>query len=299
MSPEHPGGQGAKNHLRELLRQCRARLGPDDRASRGPARRRPGISQESTAALLGCSTRWYATLESGRMDHPTREFLEGVARALRMNCHERQALFVYATGRLPPPDDFSDAPPHPDWDTLVQSQPQPSCIYTRSWRLVAANADYLDLFYGDARGGVAGLDDRNILRRVLLNRAPHLPRPVAWKEGWAIPMLGELRAAIAESPDSRELRALLHGLLADPVVAGLWNDAALLSHTHPDGDTRAIDHPWRGRVEFTMLAANLMDARGLRFVTLMTSGPVSADAAPAGAVPGGNPGRVGNCLSGR
>ncbi|MEV8059267.1 helix-turn-helix domain-containing protein [Streptomyces antimycoticus] len=272
MSAGHSGIDEVRKHLGRLLRKCRARtvVEPGDPRTQG---RRRGISQETTAALLGCSTRWYATLESGRMKNPTAEFLESVVAVLRMNDQERQFLFLYATGELPPapgPDDYAL---HPGWAQLVERQPHPACIHTRRWDLIAANAGYLDLLFGAEAGSVAELPDRNVLRWVLLNKACRAERLVDWRDSWAAPMLGELRAAIAADPDSQDLMTLLDSLLADPVVKELWDAEVGVFRTHPDGTMLSIDDPAHGRVDFTILAANVMHARELRFVALMSTGP--------------------------
>lgn len=215
------------------------------------------------------------------MENPTREFLDSVADVLRMTDQERQALFLYASGRLPPAlKEPPSIPPHPDWDTFVHQQVQPACIYTRSWDLVVANAEYLDLLYDGVQGGVAGLADRNILRFVLLD--PTNRGALAdWQDNWALPMLGELRAALAATPDDRELTALLHSVLVDPLVRKLWERSSIPLRIHPDGVTQAVRHPRRGHVEFTVLAANPMQARDLRFVTLMM-----VEASPVRQAPG-------------
>ncbi|WP_158070523.1 MmyB family transcriptional regulator [Streptomyces luteocolor] len=282
MASERSRTQEVKKHLRDLLRECRARVDAKATVPHGRDRRRPGISQENTAALLGCSTRWYATLESGRMENPTREFLDSVAFVLRMTDQERQALFLYASGRLPPAlEEPPSLSPHPDWDSFVQQQVQPACIYTRSWDLVVANTQYLDLLYGDVQGGVAGLADRNILRFVLLDPTNRCGALADWQDSWALPMLSELRAALAATPDDRELTALLRSVLVDPVVRTLWDRSSIPLRIHPDGVTQAVRHPQRGHVEFTVLAANPMQARDLRFVTLMM-----VDAGPVRRAPG-------------
>ncbi|MER5358424.1 helix-turn-helix transcriptional regulator [Streptomyces sp. NPDC002785] len=272
MKAGHSGIDEVRKHLGRLLRKCRARAVADPGNFR-TKRRRQGISQETTATLLGCSTRWYATLESGRMKNATPEFLESVAAVLQMNDQERQFLFLYVTGELSPAADRAHCTLHPRWAQLVERQPYPACIYTRCWDLVVANPGYLDLVFGVRTKSVAEMPDRNVLRWCLLNEAFRTERLVDWRDSWAVPVLGELRAAIAANPDSQDLMALLDSLLADPVVKELWDAEIGALPTHPDGTTLSIDDPARGRVEFTVLAANVMHARDLSFVTLMPTGP--------------------------
>lgn len=69
-----------------FLRARRARLRPGDVGIPASGRRRvPGLRREEVAALAGVSTDYYTRLEQGRERHPSRQILEAVGRALRLD----------------------------------------------------------------------------------------------------------------------------------------------------------------------------------------------------------------------
>ena len=84
--------------LREFLRSRRARLSVDDVeiGGTGRTRRVPGLRREDVAQLAGVSVDYYSRLEQGRHLNVSDEVLDAVARALRLDAHERSYLFQIA-----------------------------------------------------------------------------------------------------------------------------------------------------------------------------------------------------------
>ncbi|WP_093790790.1 helix-turn-helix transcriptional regulator [Streptomyces sp. cf124] len=92
---EHPL---AENALGGFLRARRAQLRPEDAGLPTSGRRRvPGLRREEVATLAGVSTDYYIRLEQGRERHPSRQVLEAVAKALRLDDDAMAHLFRVAT----------------------------------------------------------------------------------------------------------------------------------------------------------------------------------------------------------
>jgi transcriptional regulator with XRE-family HTH domain len=88
----------ADNALGGFLRARRARLRPEDAGLPTTGRRRvPGLRREEVATLAGVSTDYYMRLEQGRERHPSRQVLESVAKALRLDGDAVAHLYRVAT----------------------------------------------------------------------------------------------------------------------------------------------------------------------------------------------------------
>src|ERR1700726_193882 len=76
----------ARSELADLLRTRRARLTPADVGlPAGSRRRTAGLRREEVAQLAGVSATYYTFLEQGRDVRPSRQVLDALARALRMD----------------------------------------------------------------------------------------------------------------------------------------------------------------------------------------------------------------------
>jgi transcriptional regulator with XRE-family HTH domain len=93
------------NQLGSFLRSRREKV---DAASAGVVnttrRRVTGLRREELALLAGLSPSYYTRIEQGRDRHPSREILEALARALRLDDTERTYLWSLATPALAPAD---------------------------------------------------------------------------------------------------------------------------------------------------------------------------------------------------
>src|SRR5437763_5157669 len=90
--------------LAAFLRTRRARLQPADMGLPARSRRRtPGLRREEVAELANIGVSWYTLLEQGHDVHPSRQVLESLAQALRLNTAETQHLFLLAYQDLPAP----------------------------------------------------------------------------------------------------------------------------------------------------------------------------------------------------
>src|SRR5258708_29704051 len=89
--------------LADFLRTRRARLQPTELGLPTRRRRRtPGLRREEVAELANIGVSWYTLLEQGQAVNPSRQVLESLAQALKLNQAEKQHLFLLAGQELPP-----------------------------------------------------------------------------------------------------------------------------------------------------------------------------------------------------
>src|SRR5438874_13028490 len=89
-----PGAVDGPGPLGDFLQARRARLRPEDVGLRdlGPRRRVSGLRREELAQLAGVSVSYYTRLEQGLSRGASAEVLDAIARALRLDDHERAHL---------------------------------------------------------------------------------------------------------------------------------------------------------------------------------------------------------------
>ncbi|WP_040740969.1 helix-turn-helix transcriptional regulator [Nocardia tenerifensis] len=98
------------NPLGSFLRSRRERIDPASAGVVDSTRRRvTGLRREELALLAGLSPSYYTRLEQGRDRHPSREILQALAHALRLDDTERAYLWSLTTPPLSPAD---TAPAH-------------------------------------------------------------------------------------------------------------------------------------------------------------------------------------------
>ncbi|SDT04151.1 Transcriptional regulator, contains XRE-family HTH domain [Brevibacterium sandarakinum] len=96
----------SRAEISSFLNSRRARLSPEEAGVPlySGSRRVPGLRREEVAHLAGVSSDYYARLERGKISGASREVLEAVARALKLDDDERDHLFnlVQITQRRSP-----------------------------------------------------------------------------------------------------------------------------------------------------------------------------------------------------
>ena len=91
-----------RDALRNFLKDCRARLTPDDVGLLSGRRRRvPGLRREEVAELAGISLAWYTQLETARDIRVSPRLLDRLATVLRLSDDEKVELFSLAIDELP------------------------------------------------------------------------------------------------------------------------------------------------------------------------------------------------------
>lgn len=85
-------------HLADFLQARRSQLRPEDVGLRtyGERRRVPGLRREELALLAGISAPYYTRLEQGQSHNASREVLDAIANALRLDDSERAHLHALA-----------------------------------------------------------------------------------------------------------------------------------------------------------------------------------------------------------
>ncbi|MEU6349963.1 helix-turn-helix domain-containing protein [Streptomyces sp. NPDC047072] len=235
-----------KEALQRLLQWKRKQIDPVElgwpkRTGRG--RRSTGLSQAQVAQGLYVSERTYAALERGDMPAPTAEFLDNVARILRMEERERTALYVYSLGHEPPipMDPMAGTNVAPAWQRAVSKvSGQPCYVNDLAWNVLAANDDFIAMF-PQQPGTPLRLPERNLIRWMLLREDAREHHLVDWEKRWATPVAAQLRTAVAAHPDSADLQQLDKEVNDDPVVGPIYRNHSI-AYIHPDGDTRVMRH---------------------------------------------------------
>lgn len=236
-----------KEALQQLLRRKRAEMSPIDlgwpaRSARG-GRRSVGISQAQTAQALFVSERWYASLERGDMVNPSTEFLDKVAKVLRMEERERAALYVFTLGYEPsvPLDPMAGTNVASAWQQAVSCVTgQPCYINDVAWNVLAANEDFIRMF-PQAPNHPPRLPEQNLIRWMLLREDAREHHLVNWEKGWAEPVAAQLRTAVAAHPENKDLQQLDREVSDDPVAGPIYRSHNI-DYVNPDGDTRVMRH---------------------------------------------------------
>ncbi|WP_155900773.1 helix-turn-helix domain-containing protein [Mycolicibacterium sp. CBMA 226] len=192
------------NALGDYLRARRVQVRPQDVGLAVGARRRiAGLRREELALLAGISVEYYQRLEQGRDKNPSRQVLDALARALRLDVKATEHLYQIAN---PPAareqDQAADAVPE-DIQQLINLFTMPAIVANRCLDVLASNAI--------ARALSAGLEPgQNFLRwRLLEPEAREFY--VDWDEATEVAVSG-LREAAGSDPDDARLRALIDEL---------------------------------------------------------------------------------------
>ena len=200
-----------RTELTEFLRTRRERLTPEDVGlPSGRRRRTPGLRREEVAALAGVGLTWYTWLEQGREIGVSAEFLDNLARVLKLDAAERRHLFLLAHERPPaePGKTFCTVPSLAG-RLVGDLAPHAAYIINLRWDVLAFNAP-ADALFGFGRHGEGS---RNLLR--LLFTDPALRDAIVdWHEQ-APAMLASFRrdfAAAREDPDAKALVAQLEAI---------------------------------------------------------------------------------------
>lgn len=133
--------------LGAAIRAWRDRVSPAEAGlPSGRDRRTPGLRREELASLSGLSVDYLVRLEQGRARNPSPQVLAALARALRLNAHERDVL--YRSGGIAPP---SPGVVSTHLSTGLQRildhlADTPVGVYTAAWDFVLGNRMWHALF---------------------------------------------------------------------------------------------------------------------------------------------------------
>ncbi|HEY8549515.1 MAG TPA: helix-turn-helix transcriptional regulator [Vicinamibacterales bacterium] len=248
-----------RREIATFLRIRRARLTPDDLQLPAWGRRRtPGLRREEVAALAGVSTEWYTWLEQARDVRPSREVLERIAAALRLEPSATQYLLTLAGhGSNGPQVRAVTITPHIQ-RLLDRLDPYPAWVYGERWDVVAWNRGAA-LLYGNF-GAMQGLE-RNMLvqmflrprMRLVLVDFPRVARGIVAK-------VREVYARFVDDPWYKEVIDLL--CRESEEFAAWWNERAV--EPYEDG-VKAFRLPGEQLLTFDF---SVLDVRDRRFANL-------------------------------
>lgn len=231
--------------LGRFLRSRRDRLTPAQAGMEAlPGRRRvPGLRKEELAMLAAVSPDYYSKLEQGRQATVSREVLDALARALRLDEVERAHLLDLAAPhrlRETPPTDGGRQRPDPGLLRLMSSLDHlPVVLLGRGSQVLAHNALFT-IVVGEVGVGTA------FVRFLFLDPAAR-ERIVNW-EHFAAAAIGALRREVARHPHDRQLTALVAALRAgDNDAARWWDDHGVRDYTSV---AKRIRHPLAGDLSF-------------------------------------------------
>jgi transcriptional regulator with XRE-family HTH domain len=229
--------------LGAFLRSRRDRLSPAQAGMQAfpGARRVPGLRKEELAVLAGVSPDYYSRLEQGRQANISREVLDALARALRLDETERAHLVdLAAPSQRRAPTRFATQRPDPGLLRMMTALDHlPVLLLGQRAEVLASNA----LLTAVLRELPAGTAFARFMFLDPLARA----RIRNW-EHFASTTVAALRRELGRHPDDVRLQALVEELRAtDDDVRRWWDDHTVHDYTSV---SKQIDHPVAGELSF-------------------------------------------------
>ena len=261
----------AKRRLGEFLRARRAQLRPEDvgLVDHGDRRRVAGLRREELAMLAGVSASYYSRLEQGQSPNASREVLDALAGALRLDEAERRHLHDLAAwghrrrpGRRPAPERVTPAVRQ----LVAALGGTPALVLGRRGDVLAWNTAGHALFAGhlDPDAPRRTQHRPNMARLVFLDA--HTRELYADWPAKARAVVGTVRAASGLHPDDPALAALVGELsVRSREFASWWADHRVKS----SGDAvYEMRHPLVGAMTVTQQA--LRTEQGVHVVIATT-----------------------------
>ncbi|RKN07579.1 helix-turn-helix transcriptional regulator [Streptomyces radicis] len=195
--------------LAAFLRSRRDRIRPESVGLPAGARRRsPGLRRAEVAQLAGISPDYYTRLEQGRDVRPSASVLDGLARGLRLNDHERDHLYRLAHSVPAPPRRRGHNGVAPEVRQLMAAMgPVPAMVLNGRLDVLAWNAMGAAIVPDVAEREPSS---RNLVRFAFLD-----PRSRAYYIEWELSArhgIAQLRAETGRDPDDPVTRALVGDL---------------------------------------------------------------------------------------
>jgi transcriptional regulator with XRE-family HTH domain len=255
--------------LGAFLRARRERLAPDPRNS-GRPRRTPGLRREEVAARAGVSVAWYTWLEQGRGGPPSDEVLERLSEALELDANAREAMFLLAQRRPPPPKPASASLVTPALQRLLDSMPvSPAYLKTAAWDIVAQNAAAAAVLTDYTK---VPPSERNALRRLFSS-----PEKRAFLVDWeadARYAVAAFRIDAARAGDYSEAAALASELLATSAdFRRLWAENEMQGMR---SGVKHIEHPFAGPLTLEHSTFSVEGGNGLTLIVFTPASPADA-----------------------
>ncbi|MFI6512162.1 helix-turn-helix transcriptional regulator [Streptosporangium sp. NPDC050855] len=248
--------------LGNLLRSRRERLQPADVGlPAGTRRRTRGLRREEVAQLAAISPTYYTYLEQGREVRPSRQVLDALSAALRLDAAERSHVHELVHGAPPTGTSAVVESLSPAVVSLVDRlDPCPTYVTGRCWDVLASNRAARALWTDwPARPPEA----RNMLWWMFTD--PDARKVMVDWPGEASALLGRFRTAAARHPGDSGFSTLLDRLhAASPEVRDWWPQHKVV----PLGSgTKRLYHPALGEFELRHVVLQVADAPEQKLVT--------------------------------
>jgi transcriptional regulator with XRE-family HTH domain len=262
-----------RKELADFLRSRRARLGPEDVGlPNGLRRRTPGLRREEVAQLAGVGVTWYTWLEQGREISVSRQVLEAICRALRLDAAERVHLNTLAGIDVQPVPAQLDTVPPAVQAMLDELDPCPAYVVNARYDVVAWNHAEAALVCDFGRLPSA---DRNILWLMFTDPAWR-GLLIDWEHDAAW-VAAQFRAAMARHVGESHWTGLVERLQeASEDFREMWQRHEVAA---PVSKTKRYVHPQEGLVTLNAVSLRLSEAPDCRVVAC-----IPADAASRAAM---------------
>ena len=251
----------SRSEISSFLISRRARLSPEEAGVPlyGGARRVPGLRREEVAHLAGVSTDYYSRLERGRISGASREVLDAVARALRLDDDERQHLVDLVTitqRRRTRTTSSNRSTVRPSIQKVLDSIDAPALVQNARLDRLAFNRIGRALHSLPADGS---RDQYNYAKWLFLDsRAPRFHRDFGTARHDVVALL---RAATAHDPYDTELIEIVGTLTTQSEeFSALWASHDVLRHR---SGAKLLTHPDVGDLEFGYESFELSTDPGL------------------------------------
>ncbi|NUL06940.1 helix-turn-helix domain-containing protein [Streptomyces lunaelactis] len=241
-------------HLADFLQARRGQLRPEDVGLRtyGERRRVPGLRREELAMLAGISAPYYTRLEQGQSRNASREVLDAIASALRLDESERAHL--HALARAPKRGRPAGRPRAeriaPATSALLAAlESTPAIVIGRRSDVLAWNRPGHGLFAGHLDPGSPNdPGQRPNMARLTFLDAHTRDLYTDWPAK-ARAVVGNLRLTAGRYPDDPLLAGLIGELtMRSPEFATMWADHRILACDVADYEMR---HPLVGTLTVT------------------------------------------------
>ncbi|MET7621897.1 helix-turn-helix transcriptional regulator [Streptomyces sp. NPDC005408] len=248
--------------LGDLLRSRRDRLQPSDVGlPPGTRRRTRGLRREEVAQLAAISSTYYTFLEQGRDLRPSRQVLDALATALRLDGAERAHIHELIHGAAPTAAPVvAEALPHAVVALVDRLDPCPSYVTGRRWDVLASNRAAQALW---TNWPARPPRDRNLIWWMFTD--PQAREVMVDWPAEASALLGRFRTAAARHPGDTGFGELLERLqAASPEVRDWWPQHTI---TPLGSGTKRLRHPNLGELELHHVVLQLADDPEQKLVT--------------------------------
>jgi transcriptional regulator with XRE-family HTH domain len=267
----------SRSEISSFLTSRRAKLTPEQAGVPlySGTRRVPGLRREEVAHLAGVSVDYYARLERGKISGTSREVMEAIARALRLDEDERDHLLDLArlTQRRPPRRKPSNRTTvRPGIQSVLDSIDAPAFVQNARLDLLASNQIGRALYSLPEDGS---LDRFNYVHYLFLDsRAPRFHRDFETAKHNVVALL---HAATAQDPYDKELIEIIGTLSTQSEeFRSLWASHDVFRYR---SGAKVLTHSAVGDLEFGYESFELSTDPGLvMLVYTVEPGSATADA---------------------